>query len=463
VKETQQVKVAFAEQVGRLQSKQQQEALQRLAIQFQRKDWQRGKGDSLNSGSVFAVWRSLIEATAQSGACRLTAAHGYRSLTANALKSLRAAKELKTKRGLEQLQRVQGEVVDALRELHKVKKRYYQMSHMTNVAREKAADAQAKFKKSDHGIFHFRTGLQKMSSKLNTRLRECDQRLTEVRNEYLLTLSAINSHHQYYYTAELPAIMRRLDSDLYERIREHFTLLCCTEIDTCQSTHSNFSKICENSTKESPVFTRTAGFHFQVAPEDKVCILKQQSSSAEGESCLDKEARKWSAKAAKDYKIITHGERALQMLDRRFKLLSGDTGVNVEQKMVEVKESVRKSQVSRVKAESRLALLASAGVDVEPWLSSAMTQADEELERDRRLSEARMSNGDISEDEFEFTDFDDYDDDGDTFIDSTSCSVPCGYPLACRVLYSYQACQGDELSITEGEELQVIEDGDMED
>ncbi|XP_023847763.2 F-BAR and double SH3 domains protein 1 [Salvelinus sp. IW2-2015] len=498
VKETQQVKMAFAEQVGRLQSKQQQEvelledirsfskqraaieqeysqALQRLAIQFQRKDWQRGKGDSLHSGSVFAVWRSLIEATAQSGVCRLTAADGYRSLTADALKSLRAAKELKAKRGLEQLQRVQGEVVDALRELHKVKKRYYQLSHMANVAREKAADAQAKFKKSDHGIFHFRTGLQKMSSKLNTRLRECDQRLTEVRNEYLLTLSAINSHHQYYYTAELPAIMRRLDSDLYEQIREHFTLLCCTEIDTCRSTHSNFSQICENSTKvsrerniqiflqEFPVFTRTAGFHFQVAPQDKVCILKQHSSSAEGESCLDKEARKWSAKAAKDYKIISHGDRALQMLDRRFKLLSGDTGVSVEQKMVEVKESVRKAQVSRVKAESRLALLASAGVDVEPWMSSAMTQADEELERDRRLSEARMSNGDISEDEFEFTDFDDYDEDGDTFIDSTSCSVPCGYPLACMVLYSYQACQGDELSITEGEELQVIEDGDMED
>uniref|UniRef100_A0A8C7MFP1 F-BAR and double SH3 domains protein 1 n=1 Tax=Oncorhynchus kisutch TaxID=8019 RepID=A0A8C7MFP1_ONCKI len=498
VKETQQVKMAFAEQVGRLQSKQQQEvelledirsfskqraaieqeysqALQRLAIQFQRKDWQRGKGDSLNSGSVFAVWRSLIEATAQSGVCRLTAADGYRSLTADALKSLRAVKELKAKRGLEQLQRVQGEVVDALRELHKVKKRYYQLSHMANVAREKAADAQAKFKKSDHGIFHFRTGLQKMSSKLNTRLRECDQRLTEVRNEYLLTLSAVNSHHQYYYTAELPAIMRRLDSDLYEQIREHFTLLCCTEIDTCRSTHSNFSKICENYTKvsreqniqiflqEFPVFTRTAGFHFQVAPKDKVCILKQHSSSAEGESCLDKEARKWSAKAAKDYKIISHGDRALQMLDRRFKLLSGDTGVSVEQKMVGVKESVRKAQVSRVKAESRLALLASAGVDVEPWVSSAMTQADEELERDRRLSEARMSNGDISEDEFEFTDFDDYDEDGDTFIDSTSCSVPCGYPLTCMVLYSYQACQGDELSITEGEELQLIEDGDMED
>ncbi|XP_028975411.1 F-BAR and double SH3 domains protein 1 [Esox lucius] len=498
VKETQQVKVAFGEQIGRLQSKQQQElelledirsfskqraaiekeygqALQRLAIQYQKKDWQRGKADSMNSGSVFAVWRSLIEATAQSGSYRLTAADGYRSLTAEVLKSLRAAKDLRAKRGLEQLQRVQAEVVEALRELHKVKKSYYQLSHIANAAREKAADAQAKSKKSDHGIFNFRSGLQKMSSKLNARLKECDQRLTEVRNEYLLTLSAINSHHRYYYTEELPAIMVSLDGDLYDQIREHFTLICCTEIDTCQSTHSDFSKIRENSTKvtreqniqiflqESPVFTRTAEFHFQVAPNDKVFLLKKQSLNDEGESCLDKEARKLSSKAAKDYKIIMHGERALQMLERRFKLLSEDTGVSVEQKMMEVKESVRKAQVSRVKAESKLALLASSGVDVERWVSSAMAQADEELETDRRLSEARISNGEISEEEFEFSDLDNYDEDGDTFTDSASCSVPSSYPLTCRVLYSYQACQGDELSITEGEELEVIEDGDMED
>ena len=49
-----------------------------------------------------------------------------------------------------------------------------------------------------------------------------------------------------------------------------------------------------------------------------------------------------------------------------------------------------------------------------------------------------MSNEDISENESEFTDFDEYDKDGDTFIDSTLCSMPCGYPLACRVLHSHQ-------------------------
>ncbi|XP_046877786.1 F-BAR and double SH3 domains protein 1-like [Hypomesus transpacificus] len=499
VKETQQAKLVFAEQLGRLHTKQQQEgelledirsfskqraaiekeyaqALQRLALQYQKRDWQRGKGDSLSSGSVFSVWRSLVDATAQTAVSRLTAAEGYRSLSADALKSVRNAKEPRAKRGLEQLQRVQGEVVGALRELHKLKKSYFQLSHIANTAREKAADAQARSRRNEHGIFHFRTGLQKLSTKLSVRLGECDQKLMEVRNEYLLSLAATNSHHQYFYTAELPSIMQRLDGELYEQLRGLFSLLCSTEVEACLSSQAAFSRVWEHAAQvsrerslqlflqEAPAFTKNTDFIFQLSPHDKVCVL-QQSTNPEGKSCLEKEARKWSSKAAKDYKVITQGEKAVQTLEQRVKLLSGDTGASVEQKLLEVQETVRKAKVSRVKAESCLALLEGAGVDVEPWLTSAMSQAEEQLERERRLSEARMSNGDISnlEEEFEFTDFEDYDDNGDTFVDSPSGSGPCGYPLPCIVLYSYQASQSDELSITEGEELQVIEDGDVED
>lgn len=45
-----------------------------------------------------------------------------------------------------------------------------------------------------------------------------------------------------------------------------------------------------------------------------VCLLVQVSAlqevgAAEAEGFLVKEARKWASKAAKDYKIVTHGER----------------------------------------------------------------------------------------------------------------------------------------------------------
>lgn len=43
--------------------------------------------------------------------------------------------------------------------------------------------------------------------KLSARLRECDDRLTEVRNEYLLALAAVNAHHRHYLSNDLPRIM----------------------------------------------------------------------------------------------------------------------------------------------------------------------------------------------------------------------------------------------------------------
>ncbi|XP_044060907.1 F-BAR and double SH3 domains protein 1-like isoform X2 [Siniperca chuatsi] len=498
VKESQQVKLVFSEQLSKLQTKQHQDselleeirsfskqraaiekeygqALQRLAVQYQKRDWQRGNTDAITSGSVFGVWRSVVDATAQSAASRLAAAEEYRRLIGHAFTSLRNVKDIKAKRGLDRLQMVQGEVVDALRELHRIKKSYHQLSHIANVAREKAADAQKRARKSEHGIFHFKTGLHKMAAKLSARLRECDDHLTEVRNEYLLALAAVNAHQQHYYANDLPRIMEQMDGDVYDDLRSHFTLLCETEMNTCLATHKQYSRICESVTKvtrernvllflqESVSFSKTPEFTFQPAPLDKVSAL-QEVCVSEAEGYLVKEAKKWATKAAKDYKIVTHGERALQMLKGRLKLLSGETELSVEQKIAEVQDSFRKAKLSRVKAEARLALLSDSVTGIELVLHNAMNQAEEELERERCLSEQRKSTEDFSEDEFELTDFEDYDDEnGDIFADPVSASGVCIYPATCRVIYSYQASQSDELSIMEGEELQVIEDGDMED
>ncbi|XP_078810530.1 F-BAR and double SH3 domains protein 1 isoform X2 [Oryzias latipes] len=496
-KEIQEVKLVFSEQLSKLQTKQHQDielleeirsfskqraaiekeygqALQRLAIQHQKRDWQRGTTDAVTSGSVFCAWRSLVDATAQIAATRLSAAEQYRNLTGHASRSLHNAKDVRVKRGLERLQRVQGEVLDALRELHGVKKSYHHLIHITDVAREKAADAQIKARKSEHGIFHFKTGIQKMSAKLNARLKECDDRLTEIRNEYLLTVAAVNAHQQHYHSHDLPLIMK-MDGDIYDDLRHHFTLLCGTEMDACLTIQKRFISTWDSVTKvtrdrnvqeflqESISFSKTPDFTFQPAPRDKVSSLQDSSTTGEG-GCLVKEAKKWATKAAKDHKIVAHGERVLQMLESRLQLLSGETGLSVEQKIAEVQESVRKAKLSRVKAEARLALLSESVSGTERWFHAAMKQAEEELERERRLSEQRRSTEDFTEEEFELTDFEDYNDDnGDIFAEPSSSSGVCVVPAACRVLYSFQAGQSDELSINEGEELQVIEDGDMED
>lgn len=49
----------------------------------------------------------------------------------------------------------------------------------------------------------------------------------------------------------------------------------------------------------------------------------------------------------------------------------------------------------------------------------------------------------FQEDEFELTDLEEYDENGDIFADATSISGVCVYPAACRVIYSYQVNTAD--------------------
>lgn len=49
-----------------------------------------------------------------------------------------------------------------------------------------------------------------------------------------------------------------------------------------------------------------------------------------------------------------------------------------------------------MKGAARLALLQGAGLDVQHWLKPAMTQAQDEVEQEQRLSEARLSQRDLS-------------------------------------------------------------------
>lgn len=49
-----------------------------------------------------------------------------------------------------------------------------------------------------------------------------------------------------------------------------------------------------------------------------------------------------------------------------------------------------------MKGAARLALLQEAGLDVQHWLKPAMTQAQDEVEQEQRLSEARLSQRDLS-------------------------------------------------------------------
>lgn len=114
-------------------------------------------------------------------------------------------------------------MLQSVRELSRSRKLYGQRERVWALAQEKAADVQARLNRSDHGIFHSRTSLQKLSTKLSAQSAQYSQQLQAARNEYLLTLVATNAHLDHYYQEELPALLKALVSELSEHLRDPLT------------------------------------------------------------------------------------------------------------------------------------------------------------------------------------------------------------------------------------------------
>ncbi|XP_027523431.1 F-BAR and double SH3 domains protein 1 isoform X1 [Corapipo altera] len=475
VKLTQELRVHVLEQLSGLQSKQQRDAelledirsyskqraaidreygqaLQRLASQFVKRDWQRGRGESGDSRSVAAVWKGVIEGTAHAGQVRVTASESYRALAAEAARTARLSKERMLKKGMERLQKAQAELLESVKELDKAKKQFTHLQRSSEVARDKAADVEARLRKSDRRIFHTKASLQKLSAKFSARLAEHSKQLAGVQNEYSFALVSATAHLEHYQRVELPAAMQALDGDLYERLREHLSAASRTEVETCRATRDWFQGVAEASARvcreqdlllflqDHPAFSLAPEQRFQLAGVEEVCLLPGDDGAS-----LEKEARRWATRVTRDCKNKAHSEEVLQRLEARRQQVPEGEAATVERQMEEARENIRKAEVSRVKAEARLALLRAAGLDVDAWLAGAMVGTGEETPTGLDPAE-----------------FDDYEDSDEPDGDDEPGPAARTYPYTCRVIFGYQGCQADELSITQGEELEVIEDGDAE-
>ncbi|KAM9603465.1 F-BAR and double SH3 domains protein 1 isoform 1-T1 [Morphnus guianensis] len=476
VKLTQEVRVHLLEQLSGLQGKQQRDAelledirsyskqraaidreygqaLQRLASQFVKRDWQRGRSEAGDSRSAVAVWKGIIEGTAHAGQVRVTASESYRALAAEAARTARLSKERMLKKGIERLQKAQAELLETVKELDKAKKQFTHLQRSSEVAKDKAADVEARLRKSDRRIFHTKASLQKLSAKFSARLAEHSRQLVGVQNEYGFALVSATAHLEHYRRVELPAAMQALDGDLYERLREHLSAASRTEVETCRATRDWFQGIAEASARvcreqdlllflqDHPAFTLAPEQRFQLTGVEEVCLLPPEDDKAS----LEKEARRWATRVARDHKNKAHSEEVLQRLEARRQQVPEVEAATVERQMEEARENIRKAEVSRVKAEARLALLQAAGLDVDTWLAGAMVGAGEEVPTGLDLAE-----------------FDDYEDSDELEEDDEPGPAARTYPYTCRVIFGYQGSQADELSITQGEELEVIEDGDAE-
>ncbi|XP_074160107.1 F-BAR and double SH3 domains protein 2 isoform X2 [Sminthopsis crassicaudata] len=523
VKVTQELKNIQVEQMTKLQAKHQAECdlledmrtfsqkkaaiereyaqgIQKLASQYLKKDWPGIKADERNDyRSMYPVWKSFLEGTMQVAQSRINICENYKNLISEPARTVRNLKEQQLKRCVDQLTKIQTELQETVKDLAKGKKKYFETEQMAHAVREKA-DIEAKSKLS---LFQSRISLQKASVKLKARRSEYNSKATHARNDYLLTLAAANAHQDRYYQTDLVNIMKALDGNVYDHLKDYLIAFSRTELETCQAIQKTFQFLLETSSRvvrdynlqlflqENSVFHKPPPFQFHPSDSDtslnavqlvdiepspvsamRMTIAESRQLESETgtteEHSLNKEARKWATRVAREHKNIVHNQRALEELECHGVAVSEQNRAELEQKIDEARESIRKAEIIKLKAEARLDLLKQIGVSVDTWLKSAMNQVMEELENERWASlPAVANNGSLHllNVDAEREEGEEFEDNMDVFDDSSSS--PSGtlrnYPLTCKVVYSYKASQPDELTIEEHEVLEVIEDGDMED
>ncbi|XP_052013199.1 F-BAR and double SH3 domains protein 2 isoform X5 [Apodemus sylvaticus] len=424
---------------------------------------------------MYPVWKSFLEGTMQVAQSRINICENYKNFISEPARTVRSLKEQQLKRCVDQLTKIQTELQETVKDLVKGKKKYFETEQMAHAVREKA-DIEAKSKLS---LFQSRISLQKASVKLKARRSECNTKATHARNDYLLTLAAANAHQDRYYQTDLVNIMKALDGNVYDHLKDYLIAFSRTELETCQAIQNTFQFLLENSSKvvrdynlqlflqENAVFHKPQPFQFQPCDSDTSRQLESETGTTE-EHSLNKEARKWATRVAREHKNIVQQQRVLNELECHGVAVSEQSRAELEQKIDEARENIRKAEIIKLKAEARLDLLKQIGVSVDTWLKSAMNQVMEELENERwARPPAVTSNGTLHSlnADAEREEGEEFEDNMDVFDDSSSS--PSGtlrnYPLTCKVVYSYKASQPDELTIEEHEVLEVIEDGDMED
>ncbi|TKS83204.1 SH3 domains protein 2 Carom [Collichthys lucidus] len=447
------------------------QALQKLANQYLKREWPDSPTDEQeDQRNMYCLWKAYLEGTVQVTQSRISACDNYKVQVADPAKTVRLQKEQQLRKCIDQLAVVQAELQESVKELTKSRKKYQEAETMAQAVREKAElDAKSKL-----SLFQSRSSLQRASVKLKAKRSECNSKATHSRNDYLLMIAAANAHQQRYYDTDLIDCIKILDGRIYEQVKDYLVSLCQTELESYQAVHNTFSHLLNSSNgvlqefhqqlfiQKNLVFQQAPDFLYQPIESDTVMQLLKESGTAE-EHSLDKEARKWASRVAREYKSIIHTQRALEEYGTQESTEQNNS--ELETKMEVARQSLRRAETVKAKAEARLDLLRQAGVAVETWLKSAMNQVMEELENERWNNLSTHDPSLSGTADLEREDEEEMEDSGEVLDDSSSSpsSTLKNYPLTCKVLYSYKASQPDELTIEEQEILEVIDDGDMED
>ncbi|XP_037905426.1 protein nervous wreck isoform X2 [Hermetia illucens] len=477
--------------------------------------------------NMWSVWRTVLEENEKLARARLAAIEVFQQQIADEAKVLRDYKLQISKKCLNQLANIQKELQVTVSEVDKTKKQYFDEEHCAHDVRDKARDIEEKLKKKKGSFFQSITSLQKNSARVTTRKEQLEEKSTGARNDYLLSLASANAHQNRYFTVDLQTTMTSMENYVFERIAEYLTLMGRTELLTCSATQNSFGKIRDQAQQLSreynlqccylfyPVLKQHIQYDFEPCDNDPVFKITAEHDSAA--DTLAREAKMLAARVVRENNSIRENARKLaicvSMRDSGQKTDPNDpNGPDLDTKIEEFRELIRKSETEKARAEACLECLRAGGINVDEWVQEAESLGVHELTRSASSismrTDASGQGENPSSDSFYDSDNaeqetqpsgsalqDDRDmnkdqlsQDGDVDVEqerqtieqltagwedptevdwsTEDTTVPEAAPapkdpiFKCTAIYSYTAQNPDELSIVENEQLEVIGEGD---
>lgn len=364
---------------------------------------------------MWSVWQTVLEENEKLAKARLAAIEVFQQQIADEAKSLRDYKIQISKKCLNQISNIQKEVQTTVTKIDITKKSYFDEEHSAHGVRDKARDIEEKLKKKKGSFFQSITSLQKNSARVTSRKEELEEKSTGARNDYLLSLAQANAHQNRYFTVDLQTTMTTMENYVFERIADYLTLMGRTELLTCSATQHSFGKIRDQATQLTrdynvqclyllyPVLKQHIQYEYEPCDNDQVTKITAEHDSAA--ATLSREAKLLASRIVRENNSIRENARKLaicqQLRDAGQRSDPNDpNGPDLETKIEEFREKIRKSETEKTKSEACLECLRAGGVNVDEWMQEAETLGVQELPRSSSSLSLRTDNENPSSDSF---------------------------------------------------------------
>lgn len=352
--------------------------------------------------SLYTSWKSYLEEVDKNAKLRLTE-YEQVSHSVDSLKELKSHKVTVGKRSLDShLKKMHEEVVHSVTDLDKHRKVYQEDEHFAKQAREKEEKL---MKKKSAGIFAKLTDLQSKKEKTSSHREATEIQSTQARNEYIMALASTNAHLHHLYSLDLPNLMNVLDDDALTKCRLLILTMIQRDLSSLSSLTDGISRANNLVSSTSAEFTNKAflsetsnnclneeiQIEFEACENDTVRTISTEYNAGlalqhditKWLSCFQKECRnlcRLNTQLIKCQNLASAGHKTVEV--------RGVGQVNLENQIEEVKQQIRKCDISKAKAYARLLAIREGGMDIEDLITleanikSEMKQAASTLDVD---------------------------------------------------------------------------------